>query len=242
MDNVAGMSLMDDNSVDLTVTSPPYDDLRNYKGYSWDFNNVAKQLYRVTKPGGVVVWVVGDSTKDGCESLTSFGQAIYFKDLGFNVETMIYRKINGAMGSRYTYLQEFEYMFVFSKGYPKTVNFIRDRKNVRSGFEKRPATKSDANGSKNDRIDVYSEEYGRRKNIWEYAVGGKQKFGRHPGVFPEKLVLDHILTWSNEGDLILDPFMGSGTTAKVAKSNNRNFIGFEISQEYCDIANSRLKA
>lgn len=229
-------------SVDLTVTSPPYDDMRAYQGYSFDFENIAKELYRVTKIGGVLVWVVGDATKNISETGTSFRQALFFMDVcKFNLaDTMIYRKLNGAMGSIYTYLQEFEYMFVFSRGAPKTVSFLRDRKNAEGHRKTTVERKSDKNGTVKKRVPFQFSEYGRRKNIWEYAVGGVQEFGYHPAPFPEGLARDHILSWSNPGDMVLDPFCGSGTTGKMAIMYDRNFIGIDISQEYIDIAAKRI--
>lgn len=238
VDNNKGLSLIDDDSVDLTITSPPYDNLRKYKGFSWNFEDVAEQLFRVTKNGGMVVWIVGDSTTNGTESLNSFRQALYFQSIGFNVETMIYEKAQACFGSNQFYLQAFEYMFIFIKGKPKTTNFLRDRKNKRSGVESMGKQGLRADGTKSERHYKEMKEYGKRKNIWEYGVGGGKI--DHPAVFPEQLVQDHILSWSNENDIVLDPFMGSGTTAKMAILNNRNYIGFEISQEYCDIAEKRI--
>jgi len=244
--NLETMAQMPDGFINLVVTSPPYDNLRSYNGYEFDFETVAKELYRITKQGGVVVWVVDDQMIDGSESLTSAEQKIYFrKGCGFNInDTMIYRKLNGSMGSQYQYLQEFEYMFILSKGYPATVNLLRDRRNVVHGDKSTPQRKSDANGSTQTRHIIERAEYGRRKNIWDYSVGGVQELGsdeRHPAVFPEALAKDHILSWSNENDLIYDPFMGSGTTAKAAHLLNRNWIGSEISPEYVDLANRRLE-
>jgi DNA modification methylase len=228
-------------SIDLTVTSPPYDGLRKYNGYIFDFPKIAKELYRVTKPGGVAVWVVADQTIDGSETGTSFRQALFFKDeCGFNLhDTMIYRKQNGAMGSNTTYLQEFEFMFVLSKGQPKTVNFLRDRKNAFHADKTTPKRKSDEGGSLEERKIVYREEYGRRKNIWDYPVGGRQEIGKHPAPFPPALPNDHIRSWSNPGDLILDPMCGSGTTLKMAIKNGCRAIGIDISAEYCEIAAGR---
>lgn len=232
---------MDAESVDLTVTSPPYDKLRIYNGYTFDFGGIARELFRVTKRGGVVVWIVGDETIDGSESGTSFRQALYFKEMGFNLhDTMIYRKLNGAMGSDSTYLQEFEYMFVLSRGKPNTVNFLRDRKNVAHGDKSTPIRKSTSSGKVGERKILFRQEYGRRKNIWEYAVGKKQEFGYHPAVFPEALARDHILSWSNEGDVVLDPLMGSGTTGKMAVKLRRSFIGMEVSVDYFAIAQKRI--
>ena len=234
------MDIMSKGFIDLTVTSPPYDNLRDYKGYSFDFESIAKELYRVTKDGGVVVWVVGDATTKGSETGTSFKQALFFKECGFNLhDTMIYEKAQACFGSNNCYLQAFEYMFVLSKGKPKALNFIRDRENVRSGEESMGKGGLSKDGVKPERIRKEMKKLGKRKNIWKYGVGGG-KTG-HPAVFPEKLAEDHILSWSNIGDLVYDPFAGSGTTAKMAMLNNRNYIGSEISKEYCSICDNRTK-
>lgn len=250
--NLDLMKLMNDNVVDLTVTSPPYDDLRTYKGYSFDFENTAKELFRITKEGGIVVWIVGDSVVKGSESGTSFKQALYFKEVGFNLhDTMIYEKNTSSFparrnGNRYT--QIFEYMFVLSKGKPKTVNLICDKENKWAGHTN--WGKNTKRGKDND-LKVTSKikpvpDFSPRNNIWKYIVGGgyatKDKIAhKHPAIFPESLAEDHILSWSNEGDLVFDPFLGSGTTAKMAILNNRNWIGMEISEEYVNLANERLK-
>lgn len=240
------MRQMDDGCIDLTVTSPPYDNLRTYNGNieQWNFDKfkeIAKELYRVTANGGVVVWVVGDATVNGSETGTSFRQALWFMDCGFNLhDTMIYEKAQACFGSNLCYLQSFEYMFVFSKGKPKTINFIRDRKNVRSGIESMGVSGLSKDGKKSDRHYKEMKEYGKRKNIWCYGVGGG-KTG-HPAVFPEQLATDHILSWSNPSDVVFDPFMGSGTTAKMSMLNGRRFIGCEISEEYCNIIKERLDA
>ena len=239
MDCVEGLKLLKDESIDLTVTSPPYDNLRTYNGYSFDFESVAKELYRVTKLGGVVVWVVGDATVKGSETGTSFKQALYFKEIGFNLhDTMIYEKAQACFGSNLCYLQSFEYMFVFSKGKPKSINLIRDRKNIRHGEESMASGGLSKDGKKAPRCRKVMSEYGKRKNIWRYGVGGG-KTG-HPAVFPEQLANDHIISWSNPNEIVFDPFMGSGTTAKMAMLNNRRFIGCEISEEYCNIIKDRL--
>ena len=252
MDCVQGMKLLDDCSVDLTVTSPPYDNLRTYKGFEWDFKATAKELYRVTKQGGVVVWVVGDETKNFCESLTSFKQVLYFvEDVGFKLlDTMIYAKKSYAPAypNMCRYAQTFEYMFVLIKGNkPKTFNPIKTEKQQSS-----IRNKEEVNGY---RQKDGSMTYKRMKtdnllknecNVWVYDVGfmksSKDKISfKHPATFPEALAQDHILSWSNEGDIVLDPFIGSGTTAKMALLNNRNFIGFELSQEYCKMAEKRIE-
>jgi len=237
---------INDNYIDLTVTSPPYDNLRTYNGFTFDFENIAKELYRVTKIGGVVVWVVGDATINGSETGTSFKQALYFKDIGFNLhDTMIYKKINYIPLTHKRYEQAFEYMFIFSKGKIKTFNPIKEN----TIYGGRAITRSNryenhAVRGRKFKASVNSEKY--RCNVWEYKIGTgcttKDKIAfEHPAIFPEKLAEDHILSWSNKNDIILDPMCGSGTTCKMALKNNRNFIGIELSQEYCDIANKRIK-
>lgn len=241
---------MPDNFIDLVVTSPPYDDLRSYKGFSFPFEDIAKELFRTVKDGGVVVWVVGDACVDGTESGTSFRQALFFKEIGFCIhDTMIYEKSGSAYpasdkSTRYS--QIFEYMFVFSKGKPKTINLIKDKLN-RWGGSKNFGTHTERqkDGSLLEGNKILVSEYGYRNNIWRintgYGYTSKDDVAfEHPAIFPEKLAGDHVRTWSNEGDLIYDPFMGSGTTAKVSIAINRNYIGSEISKEYIDIINRRL--
>ncbi len=251
MDCLEGMKQLEDNSIDLTVTSPPYDNLRKYKpiGYSWNFNGMAKELYRVTKIGGVVVWIVGDATINGSETGTSFKQALYFKDIGFNLhDTMIYKSGKPPLTHR-RYEQCFEYMFIFIKNKIKTFNPILKINKHRGANALRNSTRasSEDNCAMRDRNGfVAIKEYGIINNIWEYSTGGKNTTKdkiafQHPAIFPEQLAKDHITSWSNEGDLILDPFMGSGTTAKMAFKTGRNYIGFELSKEYCYIAEQRIK-
>ena len=79
------MDVFPANSIDMTITSPPYDNLRIYKGFSFPFDSVARQLFRITKEGGVVVWIVSDATIDGSETCTSFRQALKFVECGFNL-------------------------------------------------------------------------------------------------------------------------------------------------------------
>ena len=246
-DCIETLRRMPNDFLDLVVTSPPYDDMREYKGYTFDFKNTAIELYRKVKQGGVIVWIISDQTKNGGESGNSFRQAIYFQEVGFKIfDTMIYLKSpRGAAGNNHGYWQAFEYMFILSKGTPKTINLLMDRKNKES--------RNGDNGTKrlkdgtlmNVSRKGYSET-GRRTNVWHYNVGNghssndKTAF-EHPAIFPEQLALDHIMSWSNESDLVYDPFMGSGTSAKMAILNNRHYIGSEISKEYCDLAEKRLK-
>ena len=245
------MKQIEDTSVDLVVTSPPYDNLRDYKGYVFNFEAIAKELYRVTKEGGVVVWVVGDATINGSETGTSFKQALYFKKIGFNLhDTMIYEKTGFPFPMSNRYYQSFEYMFVFSKGKPKTTNLIKDRKNTYAGQKvAREHGLRMANGNvienSANKIDKDREikEYGVRFNIWRIIKSsskGDKIALKHPASFPEQLAKDHIKSWTNEGDLVLDPMCGSGTTCKMALLNNRDFIGIDISEDYCRIAKERL--
>jgi DNA modification methylase len=235
------MARMKDNFIDLTVTSPPYDNLRTYNGYSFDFESIAKELYRVTKEGGVVVWVVGDATIKGSETGTSFKQALFFKECGFNLhDTMIYQKSTPPL-THNRYEQNFEYMFVFSKGKPNIFNGLREPKEYKDNRKNKAFGKN-----KDDGIDFgYSKQTATRlkRNVWKYFAGGGANdkiASKHPAIFPEQLANDHIISWSNEGDIVYDPFIGSGTTAKMALLNNRRYIGSEISAEYCEIAEERI--
>ena len=248
------MKRMDDNFIDLTVTSPPYDNLRNYKGYTFDFENIAKELYRVTNKGGVVVWIVNDATINGSETGTSFKQALYFKEIGFNLhDTMIYYRVS-PYPSNNRYNQVFEYMFVLSKAKPNTFNPVKQYKSQNSF---KGVSLSISHRQKEGSVKkICNQEYQRftlsqskllkdSENIWYvpsgYMLSTTDKIAfEHPAVFPEKLASDHIISWSNEKDIVYDPFMGSGTTAKMAILNNRQYIGSEISKEYCNIIYKRL--
>ncbi len=240
------MKRMPDDFIDLTVTSPPYDNLRDYKGYSFDFEAIANQLYRVTKVGGIVVWIVGDATINGSETGTSFKQALYFMQCGLSLfDTIVYAKPpSGAVGNNNGYWQTFEYMFVFCKGKPKTINLIIDRKNKGSRTGDK-STKRLQDGSLKNVARAGYDKLGRRTNIWDYNTGNGHSTVdnisfQHPAIFPEQLAADHIYSWSNEGDLIYDPFTGSGTTLKMAHLQKRNWIGSEISSEYSDLATKRI--
>jgi DNA modification methylase len=252
--NLDTMAKMPDNFIDLTVTSPPYDNLRDYNGYSFPFEEIAKELYRITKEGGVVVWVVGDATVKGSETLTSFKQAIYFKEIGFNVhDTMIYRRISPFPDS-IRYHQSFEYMFVFSKGKPKTFNPLREAKSEKSfknkvnqSYRQKDGSIKKADKKAQERMLKSMQNKDKiMSNIWDIPSGfmvsttDKDSYD-HPAIYPENLAKNHIYSWSNENDIIYDPFMGSGTTAKMAHIYKRNWIGSEISPEYVEIANKRLK-
>jgi DNA modification methylase len=235
------MARMEDNFIDLTVTSPPYDDLRKYNGFSFDFESIAKELYRVTKDGGVVVWVVSDGTVNGSESGTSFKQALYFKDIGFNLyDTMIWLKPSPQAPTEGRYYDVFEYMFILSKGKPKTLNLLKDRKNKSAGMKSKKETRSNKEDRKYKEGSRTVAEYSRRFNVWPVSRGKSNT--PHPAVFPKQLANDHILTWSNEEEIVYDPFAGSGTTAKMSKINNRKWLGSEISHEYFQIAENRVNS
>ena len=237
------MAKMPDGFVNLTVTSPPYDGLRTYNGYSFDFESIAKELFRVTKDGGVVVWVVGDATVKGSESGTSFRQALYFKEIGFNLyDTMIYKKQNYTPLTHNRYEQEWEYMFCFSKGKPNAFNPMKiPCKYAGQTTWGQPNMYKDNSGNLTKVKQTVINNEKIKGNIFEYLVGSTQTGGiRHPAMFPEKLAEDQILSWSNEGDLVYDPFHGSGTTGKMAVINKRNWIGSEMSEEYCKIIDKRI--
>lgn len=242
------MKEIPDGSVDLTVTSPPYDNLRTYNNtLDWGehvWKPVLQELFRVTKTGGVVVWIVSDATIKGSETGTSFRQALYAKEIGFNLhDTMIWNKGNfTAVGAlRKSYAPVFEYIFIFSKGYPTVFNPIMDRPNKTFGDkyhstirQKDGAIKEGAGRGKS------IKQFGQRHNVWCIPPENSNIKRCHPAQFPEKLANDHIISWSNEGDLVLDCFMGSGTTGKMALLNNRKFIGIEKDAEYFEIAKRRL--
>lgn len=262
-DSVENLKKLPDNSVDMVVTSPPYDSLRSYQdligdlkeeynGYSFPFEQIAAELQRVVKKGGVIVWVVGDAVIKGGETGSSFRQALHFMELGFKLhDTMIYEK-NGSSfparkdGNRYSQL--FEYMFVLSnEAKPKTANLICDKPNRWAGYTHfGKGTIRNKKGELVKRNIKPIPDFSPRNNIWKYNTGKNYStkdtvaFG-HPAIFPEALVEDHILTWSEPGDVVLDPFNGSGTTTKMAYLNDRKYIGMEISSEYCNIAEERLK-
>ena len=249
MDCIEGMRRMETRSVDLVITSPPYDNLRLYGGTAadWNFDKfkaVAIEIARVLKQGGVCVWVVGDATCEGSESGTSFRQALYFKDeCGLLLyDTMLYMKANPIPKTQRRYEQMFEYMFVLSKGKPTTFNPIME-KCVRAGKPQQwgRSINTDEKTAKYLRADdvQITRETKIHGNAFIYAIGGNPT--KHPAVFPERLALDQVYSWSNEGEVVLDPFMGSGTTAIACIKERRHFIGFELSQEYFNKAVRRIK-
>lgn len=238
-------------SVDLVVTSPPYDNLRDYTGeVVWDFNCfklIAKQLYRVMKKGGVVVWVVGDQVNNGDKTLSSYKQALYFQKIGFSMfDVIIYEKTGSGPPHKNRYFNSFEYMFILSKGAPKTIHLLKDKPNKWAGVQTYgEVTRREKDGTLTKKGRKTIQGVGVRTNIWTYKNGKgqatKDKIAyNHPAIFPERLVRDHITSWSNEGDLVLDPFGGSGTVAKIARELHRDWVLIEVSPEYCAIAKQRL--
>jgi len=249
-DAVEVLSTFPANSIDLVITSPPYDNLRDYKGRAFDFEGLATELARVLKQGGVIVWVVNDAVIDGSKTGTSFKQALYFKDLGLNLhDTMIYGKKGIPYPSIVRYYQVFDYMFILSKNSPKTFNPIKDRKNLWAGVKAhwgKPRWRQKDGSMKEVKDSHIIPEYSMRTNIYFYSIGKgnstKDEIAyKHPAIFPEKLAKDQILSWSNEGDVVLDPMCGSGTTLKMASKTNRKWIGIDISEEYCEISRQRLE-
>ena len=238
---------IEDNSIDLVITSPPYSNLRHYgntlSNETWNedkFEKIAEELYRVLKPGGVIVWIVNDKTENGSKSLVSFRQAIAFQEIGFNVnDVMIWEKENPMpVVKQPRYTDVFEYMFVFSKGKPKTFNPIMVPCKC-AGQEYHSTTKNmgGENGRTYKEFNINKEKV--KENIWKCAVA--QNKTRHTAVYPQKLIEEHIKSWSNEGDLVLDPFMGSGTTALACMKTNRKYIGIEISEDYCNLINEQIE-
>ena len=243
-DSVDVLKDMADESVDCCITSPPYDNLRDYKGYSFDFEGIANQLFRVIKQGGVIVWIVGDATVNGSETGTSFRQALYFKEIGFNLhDTMIYEKDTISFPDSHRYQSQFEYMFVLSKGKPLTFNPIKIKSQYRAD-NKFVSDRQKSGITVKKRI-VSSSSMRVKGNVWRYAVGYNKSTSdkiafQHPAIFPEQLATDHILSWTNKGDTVLDCFFGSGTTGKCAAKYGRRYIGIDLSEEYCEIAAKRI--
>jgi len=241
-DSAVVLQSFESDCIDLTVTSPPYDNLRTYNGFTFDFQTIARQLFRVTKAGGVVVWVVGDATINGSETGTSFKQALFFKECGFNLhDTMIYKKQGGNFTPKNRYYQVFEYMFVFSKEKPKVFNPIQVE---RTGHAYHSVGTVKRGNKKYIEYDK-TRKTRNADNVWNIAAHSKNASSdeiayNHPAIFPEALARDHIKTWSNEGDTVLDCFVGSGTTPKMAKLFNRHYIGIDTSAEYVALTNERL--
>lgn len=234
--------------VDLIVTSPPYDQLRTYNGFVFEHKTMIDAMFHVLKPGGVCVWVVNDQVLNGAKTGTSFEQALYFRDSGWTWhDTMIYGKSHSIYPAKLRYPAVFEYMFIFSKGSPKTFNPIKDRRNKGVGRELVQSVRNPDGSMTSKKAKKVIGEFGARHNIWTYEIGNNQDTKdpfshKHPASFPESLAKDHILSWSNEGDVVLDPMSGSGTTAKMAKLLRRNYVAIDCSEEYVELIKQRLSA
>lgn len=241
-----GIKLIDNNSIDLTISSPPYQNLRTYNGFSFDFESCASGLLRITKPGGVVCWVIGDSIEDGSETLEPFKQALYFKSIGFSVhDTMIYQKRNFSHPEKSRYHQVFEYIFILSKGKPKTFNPIKDRKNLTAGAVGNLGinTFTERDGSKSVRPKKITAEYGMRHNVWLGNTSGQENMCvelKHPAIMPKWIARDLIISWSNPNDIVFDPMVGSGTVCVEAKKLNRLYLGFDVSEDYIKLTESNI--
>ena len=239
------MAGVPDESIDFTITSCPYDDMdllynpipsgtRDYEGYVWNFKEIANQLWRITKPGGVVVWNVWNPTIDGKESMASTLQKLYFFTLGFRVHATMYYKVvgSGAKGSKYTYNKTLEYVFVFSKGRPKSINLIRDKRNLYAG-EKTTGERLKADGSKKKNKSRVINQYSKRDDVWEVQ---NATFDDHPAPMPPELARGHIMSWTSLGDIVFDPFVGRGTSAIEAYQLGRDYLGFDCSKTYINRA------
>lgn len=247
-DCVEGMRALPPASVPLTVTSPPYDDLRDYGAHTWDFEKfmlVASQLWRVTMPGGALCWVVGDQIRDGGQTGSSFRQALYLKGLGFRLHNTLVIEKQLARGiSKVRYGVAPEFVFVFSKGRPRSINLIRDKANKFGGQLMRFSTRG-RDGTTSDTEKALIRPFGVRGNVWRYTTGSrvtaKERYAfQHPALMPEKLAKDLIVSWSKPGDLVLDPFGGAGTTAKMALLNHRRYLSIEAHAPYHGLAVRRL--
>ena len=240
---------MPDECIDLTVTSPPYDNLRTYNGnikqWTFDkFKEIAQEMFRITKNGGIVVWIVSDATVNGSETGTSFKQALWFKECGFNLhDTMIWNKgCFSAVGSLNTrYAPVFEYMFVLCKGKLLSFHPIKDRLNKWAGTKNHGTIRVDGEERKSVSNNKIINKFGQRFNIWDVYPVRQRGDGKHPAPFPIQLAQDHIISWSDEEDTVLDPFMGSGSTGIACINTNRNFIGMELDKEYFKIAKDRIE-
>ena len=242
---------------DLILTSPPYGSMREYGGFqqAFDFASIASAIVANLTPGGVLVWIVGDQVVDGDESFESLHQALAFKALGLKAhQRLIFHRWSTAGVRANAYYKDFVDMYVFSKGKPKVVNLLHDRKNQKAG---RPADFCNRAGRRGDKIPTYRgqngklvPDYSNRGSIWSYptgmAAGQKngdltpQELSAHPAIFPIRLAIDHILSWTNSGDLVIDPMAGSGTTLRAAADLERRAIGVEINPSYCALIRHRL--
>jgi DNA modification methylase len=263
-DNVTVLKTFPDACVDLVVTSPPYDSLRVAAGYQngFDLVDLCNQLLRVIKPGGMVVWVVADQTVNGARTGTSYKQALHFMSHGFQLfDDIVYLKSGTNFPSKSRYTNTWEHMFCFSKGMPSTINLITDSPRkwlgswAKTTNRKKDGTlgastaKNCGEGSKGKAS--FEGEYGykARTNVWNITNGkgfahpdpGGDLAYAHSATYPLQLAHDHIVSWTNPGDVVLDPFNGAGTTCVAAKMTGRTYVGIDSSPEYCALATKRLE-
>ena len=245
-DCVEGMRSLPPDLVPCTVASPPYGALRHYHGnHQFDFEAAAAELWRITRPGGVVCWVVREEVVDGSESGEASEQRLFFRDLGFRLhQTIVMERYGSRARSPGRYGESLEYAFILAKGKPATVRLLRDRRNKTAG-KLVTATHRYPDGSY--RVQRYEvDEWGYRKAVWYFAQGmhvATDPVARlHQAPMPEAMAEDLILSYSREGDLIFDPFAGVATTAKMALLNHRNYFGYEINAIYHARGEERLRA
>jgi len=240
-----------DESIDMVFTSPPYGTVRSYNGYKFNFQEIAIELTRILKPGGVIAWNEADTIVNGSKTLTPSKHALYFsEECGLKVhDEMIYEKNSCSFPAKRNglrYSNVYEEVFILSKGKPKSVNLICDKRNRcygEKGFGMASQRRKNGDLVKYERKPT--PKFSPRDNIWRVFTGKgysskDSNASKHPAISPDLLVLDHIRTWSNEGDIILDPMAGSGTTCVMAKALKRQYVGIEISDEYCQLINERL--
>lgn len=248
IDCLEGMRLLPSGSIPLTLTSPPYDRLRLYGGHAFNFEAIAKELYRITMPGGVVVWIVQEQIIEGSESGTSSYQRLYFKRIGFCLHNTLTMSVLGHhLPEMNRYGRPLEYAFVLSKGKPRSINIIKDKRNSTAGEDIDPSIRQPDGRLVGSRFTgKIIQPLGARGSVWTYDRGWnkttRDKIAyQHPALMPEKMAEDHIRSWSMPGDLVFDPMAGAGTTLKMAMLNDRRYLGMEIVAEYCEIANDRLR-
>jgi DNA modification methylase len=246
-DAVTGMQSLRNDHVPLTVTSPPYDDIRNYGGHHFDFEAIAKELWRVTAPGGVVCWHVQDQIIDGSESCTTDRHTLFFRELGFRIYQRIYVVALNYRRSPRRYYRQTSIALVLSKGRPDTVHLLRDRRTINAGrLSVGGLTYRERDGSFKRLRPKVNPSHGVRGDCWVYNVGGsntsQDRYAFAQGaLMPERLARDLIRTYSKSNDLVLDPMGGAATTPKMALLNYRRYLAFEPWDKAFAIAERRMR-
>lgn len=233
------------DGVNMVMTSPPYDGIRDYgEGFKpLDWQTCLTLLSQKILPGGVMVWNVGDQTVDGSESGTSFKQALHVMSQGLRLhDTMIYAKEGVTFPDANRYHPAFEYMFVFSNGAPKHFNGIKDWRNKWAGTKMHGTDRNkDGTTTTISGVGRPVPELGLRRNWWVIPNAYNGDTEGHPAPMPYAMAYDHIASWSAPGETVLDPFLGSGTTALAAMKQGRKFVGIEIDEGYFEIAVKRVR-